>query len=276
MAGREAAVEPAVKAAPSPALMAAVRRILRPLVRVLIANGVTLPTLTGLLKAVYVDEAERHFSLPGKPTTDSRISLLTGLHRKDIARLRNSGMASETVAPSLPAQVLGRWIGHSGYRGDDGKPMALARPDFDALATSVSKDVRPRALLDELLRAGLVRERGDGLLEVVEAAHLPRGDHDKMAYWFGRNLADHLAAAAHNLAGRQPAFLERALFHTGLTADSVRQLNAEATTAAMQVLVQLNQRTTEMGERDRNRPDATHRFVAGVYIHAEDEAEGRT
>lgn len=275
MTGWGVSNDPVVRAAPSPALVAAVRRILRPLVRVLIANGVTLPTLTALLKAIYVEEAERGFALPGKPTTDSRICLLTGLHRKDIARLRETGAADEAVAPSLPAQVLGRWIGHSGYRGDDGKPAVLTRGEFDALVQSVSKDVRPRALLDELQRSGLVGEAEDGRLTLVEAAHLPHGDYDKMAYWFGRNVADHLASAAHNLAGRQPPLLERALFHTGLTRDSVQALNAEATAAAMAVLVRLNERATEMGEQDKDQPDATCRFVAGVYIHAEDEAEAK-
>ncbi len=268
---------PTINPAPSPALIAAIRRILRPLVRVLIANGLTLPTISGLMKAVYVEEAERHFTLPDKATTVSRIALLTGLHRKDITRLREeaSGGAepAETVSPSLSAQVLGRWTGHSGYRGEDGKPMVLSRSGFDALVESISKDIRPRALLDELLRGDLVREAADGMLELVEAAHLPRGDTDRMAYWFGRNIADHLATAAHNLAGGQPPFLERALFHTSLTPESVRQLNAEATTAAMDVLMRLNEMATSLSERDKAQPDANQRFVAGVYIHAETEQE---
>lgn len=260
---------------PSPALIAAIRRILRPLVRVLIANGVTWPTFGGLIKAVYAEEAERRFSLPGKPITDSRIALLTGLHRKDIARLREEGGGemAELVSPSLSAQVLGRWTGHSGYRGEDGKPQALSRPAFDALVESISKDIRPRVLLDEFLRAGLVRERGDGALELIEAAHLPHGDYDKMAYWFGRNIADHLATAAHNLAGGQPPLLERALFHGGLTPESVRQLNAEATAAVMDVLIRLNEQATRLSERDKAQPDANQRFVAGAYIHAETEHE---
>lgn len=262
---------------PSPALIAAIRRILRPLVRVLIANGLTLPTLSGLMKAVYVEEADRHFSLPDKQTTVSRIALLTGLHRKDIARLREEAGTGaeplEMVSPSLSAQLLGRWTGHSGYRGENGKPMALTRPGFDALAESISKDIRPRALLDELLRGGLVHEAEDGMLELIEAAHLPRGDYDRMAYWFGRNVADHMATAARNLAGGEPPYLERALFHTGLTSESVRQLNAEATTAAMDVLMHLNEMATRLSERDKGQDGAHQRFVAGVYIHAETAQE---
>lgn len=263
------------KTSPSPALIAAVRRILRPLVRVLIANGLTWPSLAGLIKAAYACEAEQHFALPGKPTTDSRVALLTGLHRKDIARLRgeDGAEAEDPVSPSLPAQVLGRWTGHSGYRGADGKPQALSRAGFDSLVESISKDIRPRALLDELLRAGLVRERGDGLLELVETAHLPHGDHDKLAYWFGRNVADHLAAAGHNLAGGKPAFFERALFHTGLTRESVQTLNAEAAAVVMEALIRLNELATRLGEQDKGRPEADQRFVAGVYLHAETDRE---
>jgi hypothetical protein len=64
--------------APPPALVAAVRRILAPMVRVLIHFGVTFPSLSVLLKGVYVEQAERHFRLSGKAMTDSRVTLLTG------------------------------------------------------------------------------------------------------------------------------------------------------------------------------------------------------
>ena len=73
---------------PAPALVRALRRLLRPLVRLLLAKQVTYPFLANLLKAVYVEVAEREFAIAGKSQTTSRLSLLTGIHRKDAERLR--------------------------------------------------------------------------------------------------------------------------------------------------------------------------------------------
>ncbi len=180
-------------ASPPSAVVAAMRRVLVPLVRALIGFGIPWPMVSGLVKAVYVEVAERDFALPGKAMSDSRITLLTGVHRKDVSQLRGKAPSPETVAvssPSLGAQVLGCWLGLDGYRDSAGRPRPLPRagaaegePSFESLVTGISKDIRPRVLLDELLHAGLVRERDDGLLDLVVAAHLPRGDLDKLAYY---------------------------------------------------------------------------------------------
>lgn len=70
------------------ALVGAVEKILRPMVRVLLTHGLTYTWLTGLLKPIFVEVAMRDFHVPGKAQTDSRITLLTGVHRKDVKRLR--------------------------------------------------------------------------------------------------------------------------------------------------------------------------------------------
>lgn len=259
---------------PPPAVVGAVRRLLRPVVQVLIHFGITFPTLATLLKGVYVDMAEREFALPGRPMTDSRVSLLTGVHRKDVSRLRDQpDPAQDAVAasPSLAAQVVARWLGTAVFRTPDGTPRPLLRagaePSFEALVAGISKDIRPRALLDELLRAGLVRERDDGLLDLAASAHLPHGDLDKLAHYYGRNLADHAAAAGHNLTGGTPPFLERAMFHDGLSARSVEELQAEAERLGMDLLIHLNRRANELSARDAFSADPKLRFTAGLYTY---------
>ncbi|MBY6261144.1 hypothetical protein EI613_04280 [Azospirillum sp. 412522] len=268
-------------AAPPPALLTAVRRLLVPLVRTLIGFGISWPMLANLLKSVYVEVAERGFALPGKPMTDSRITLLTGVHRKDVSQIRSAPPAAEAAAaaaPSLGAQVLSRWLTDAAFLDADGRPAPLSRgsgsgsgSSFETLVTGISKDIRPRALLDELLHAGLVTERPDGLLDLAEAAHVPRGDLDKLAYYYGRNLADHLAASGHNLAGGMPPFLERALAYDRLSPESVAVLRREADRLGMAMLVELNRMAADLADGDAGRDDAGHRFTAGLYLYDEDE-----
>ena len=72
---------------PHASLLQALQKLLRPLIRLLLAQGVTFPMLASQLKAVYVQVAKEEFKLTDKRQTDSRISLLTGVHRKDVKRL---------------------------------------------------------------------------------------------------------------------------------------------------------------------------------------------
>ncbi|MDP1635270.1 MAG: DUF6502 family protein, partial [Gallionellaceae bacterium] len=73
---------------PSAPLISAVRHLLRPLVKLLLTHSITFPFLSDLLKSIYVEVATEEFRLQDKPQTDSRISLLSGVHRKDVKNLR--------------------------------------------------------------------------------------------------------------------------------------------------------------------------------------------
>jgi hypothetical protein len=263
---------------PPPAVLDALRRLLAPLVHVLIHFGITFTALGPLLKRAYVEAAERHFALPGRPLSDSRVALLTGLHRKDISLLRHAPPDAPVRprAPALAAQVLSRWIGHPDWRGADGAPLPLPRAprpgdggrSFEALVAGISRDIRPRTLLDELLRTGQVREAPDGQLVLVRAADLPQGDLDRLAYYFGRNLADHLATAGANLTGAAPPQLERALAFDGLSASAVRQLTEMAEQQGMAMLLRLNTMAIALAEADPPAPAEAQRFTLGLYVHS--------
>ena len=54
-------------------LMRAARRILRPLVRIMLRNGIPSDALTELVRKTYVDVADEEFAIEGKRQTLSRI-----------------------------------------------------------------------------------------------------------------------------------------------------------------------------------------------------------
>ena len=271
-------------AAPHPALVRALHRMLRPLVRMLLAHQITYPFLTNLLKTIFVEVAEREFSLPDRRQTVSRVSLLTGIHRKDVKRLRQGAPESAAVpaAVSLGAQLVARWTGVAEFLQEDGHPKALPRQSesgvsFQRLVESVSKDIRPRVVLDEWLRLGVARIEPVNDQELVRLnvdAFVPASGFDEKAFYFGRNLRDHIATAASNLAGVDPSRLERSVYYDDLTADSVRELAELSEDRAMDALQAVNRRALALQASDAGKPDATSRMNFGVYFSDDGGDEG--
>lgn len=256
---------------PSPSLVRALRHLLRPLVRLLLRNGVTLPYLHDLLRALYVEIGEAELAEPN----DSRLSLLTGIHRKGLRQLRET--APEGYAPpptvSLGARLVARWTAAPEFLDGRGRPRPLLRaneagvrgPTFDELVASVSTDIRPRAVLDEWLRLGVVELDERDRVRLCTDAFVPARGFDEKAHYFGRNLHDHMAAAAHNLSGGDPPMLERSVYYDGLSDESVEELRALAEEHGMQALQTLNRRALALQKRDGGR-DARQRMNFGVYF----------
>lgn len=252
---------------PGGALEAALRRLLKPLVRLLIAREMGLPYLTNLLKSIYVEVAEEHFRLENGRLTDSRLSVLTGVHRKDVKRLRQA--SGEPAAPartaSLGARIIGLWTGEARYLDDQGEPLPLERETFEALIAEVSRDVHPRTFRDEWQRRGLVAQDPEGRLHLQSEAFIPAENEEEMAFYFGRNLHDHVAAAVDNLLGTSSPHFERAVFYGGLHPESVAKLQAVARQEAMKLLKKLNHQALECRARDQGQPEARMHFCFGAY-----------
>ncbi len=264
---------------PPAALVAALIKVLRPLVRLLMSHGITLPYFSNLLKEIYVDVAEQDFPLAGKAQTDSRISLITGVHRKDVRRLRTE-IRSPLPAPSavsMGAQVIATWVSEKKYLDKNGLPKPLPirgtggrNRSFEQLVATVSRqDLRPRVVLDELLRLGIVTVTEEDIVVLEVEAFVPVSGFDEKAHYFGQNVRDHIAAAAHNLSNDQIRFLERAVSYHGLIDTDARKLKVLAEELAMDSLKTVNHRARQMQRRSQTKPQANHRINFGAYFFTE-------
>lgn len=262
-----------------PSLLAALRHTLRPLVRLLIARGVTYPMLIELIKGVYVAVAEKDFPLPERQATDSRVSLLTGVHRKDVRRLRAGPPADDAAMPdsvALGAQLVAAWTTRREFRDGRGRPRPLARlasqggrRSFEALVASVSKDIRARPVLDEWLRLGIVDIDAGERVVLRASAFVPARGIDEKAFYFGHNVHDHIAAAAHNLQGEGLPFLERSAHYDSLDAASVKQLARLAEESGMKALRAVNAEAQAAEARDRRLTSIKQRITFGIYFYSE-------
>ncbi len=259
-------------------LLPLIRRLLRPLVRLLIQAGVPFPRLADMLRQLYVDVAANDLLPDPKSRTDSRISMMTGVHRKELRRLRSLSPAELEVPAgvALGAEIVGRWLGAAPWTDADGHPLPLPRtaepgqPSFDGLVEAVTKDVRPRTVLEAWLSQGLVTVRADGWIVLEEDAFLPKPGQAEQLFYFARNLHDHVAAAVANItaAGAAP-FVDRSVHYDGLSPEAARRLRAFARSAAQRVLVQINREALRLLDDETVDTGQTERVNVGVYLFAE-------
>ena len=256
-------------------LLLALRRLLRPLVKLLLRYQVTYPFVSRLLKEVYVEVALADLSGEIDRPTDSRVSLLTGVHRKEVRRLRSEppDPAEVPVAVGLGSQSSTRWLTSPEHLAASGHPKALPRvssrgdePSFDRLVASVSKDIRSRSVLDEWLRLGVAAIGVDGLVRLRVEGFVPEKGFEEKAFYFGRNVGEHLNSAAHNLRGEGPPLFERAIYYEGLSEASAKELEELASKLSTEVLQQVNRKAVSCKELDASREDQRFRVALGSFF----------
>ena len=236
----------------------------------MVARGIPFPELSERLKAHMVVAA---LSRAGGKTTDSRLSVMTGLQRRDIARLR--AFEAKAPRPTPMTRLISLWCTDPHY-APGGAPRPIPRtgdsPSFDHLARRVRQDIHPRTLLDTLSDEGIVSIRDDQV-HLLKDAYIPRGGSDDQLAYLAANAGDHLRAATANVEGADPPFLDRALHYSGLTQTQARQLQAVYAKGVMALLEDLRRSAESMKDENAGpQNDAAFRVRLGAYgyHHSED------
>lgn len=262
------------------------QRLLRPLVRMAITSGITFPVLAELLRGMFVDVASRDILSDPAERTDSRISVLTGVHRKEIRRLRLETAPAETIPPvvTLGSQIIARWLGTKQFCTAAGEPRPLPRlrpakggPSFEALVELVTTDVRPRTVLDDFLAQDIVTLGDDDLVRLNRLAFVPSPSSAEQLFFFGRNLRDHISAAVANVqAGGEAPFLDSSVHYDQLSPQIAEQLMRVAYSTAEQALLAVNRAAIGLVEPPHDPaalPTSTRRVNFGIYVYIEDETK---
>ena len=256
--------------------------LLKPLVALLLKHGVAYPAFAAALKSVFLQAAQDDLRAQGAALTDSAVSLRSGLHRRDVREMSRPNPDTEASARldfkpmNLATQVVARWLSEAEFLDADGHPRALARAEptsgFDALVASISSDIRPRAVMDELLRLGVAQEV-DSKLVLIAAGFAPRLNLAEMAQLYQANLHDHLAAASLNLSG-EGEFLEQSIFVDGITQQSADQLHLAAAKAWRQAFKAVMQQAQARHQADQHLDPAErqHRARFGAYFFSEPDS----
>lgn len=256
-------------------IQSAVSRLLKPLVRILIRYGVTYGMYAEIGKQLYVEVAMEELTGAGKKPSKSKAAVLTGLTRKEIARVQElPPMSDDQIGErhNRAIRVVTEWLRNDAYTDDEGNPRPLQvegeEGSFSSLVKKYGGDIPVRAMLDELVRVGIVNRMGWGEVGLAKPGYIPaQGEEEKLSM-LGSDVGDLISTIGHNLThtGKESRFHLKVSYNNLPRGplDSFRALSSEK---SLELLKLLDKALAPM-DRDVNQSSTGEgRVRAGVSIY---------
>jgi Family of unknown function (DUF6502) len=271
----------ATTAGPNPtsaqALQDALAQLVPSLAQLAVARGIPYADIEAMLKLAFVQAAAAaHPGLPEHRKV-SRVSTTTGINRREVTRLMalRAAPTRSLASPSVAAEVFTVWRSTKPYIAANGQARPLPRqgpaPSFESLAQTVTRDVHPRSLLDELCRLGLaVWDSATDEVSLVHEPFVPHGDQVRLLGFLGSNVGDHLRAAVANVLGDDRTHFEQAVYADGLSEQAITAMRpaiAAQWQALLQALVPALQAHVDQGKSTTPPPQG--RLRVGLYSYHE-------
>lgn len=245
--------------------------LLAPLSQAMVAQGVTLSAATSALKLALLNAA---LEAEGPDASDSRISVMTGLHRKDVRRLRTKDQPQDTrKSVNRLSLLMSHWATSPDFQDPDGSPRALLRdsapegPGFNELVRRVPLDSAPGTILQMMLDHGAVTQDEMERIHLASTAFVPSLGSKAHLAAYRATLLPHLTAATANLLANEGdrRYFDRIVQYSHLSDRSVLQLEQLARQESGNLLEKLSLRAHQLQEADAGK-NAQGRFAAGAYI----------
>lgn len=256
-------------------LAVALARILRPLIRILLRNGVSYGTFADIARSQFVDVARKEFAMGGRKQTISRMAVVTGLTRKEVHRIIRQSQPDDRSSAdryNRAARVIAGWRRDKDFLNSRGKPLTLpvSGPGntFQELVRRYSGDIPHRAVLDELAAEGTVFATDDDRVRLAERAYVPKADESMKLHILGVDTAYLIDAIGHNFeAGDTAPKFQRKVLYDNLPDDVLPEFRRLSRTYSQKLLEKLD---SWLAARDRDaNPDVRGdgRNVAGLGIY---------
>ncbi len=252
-------------------LFRAARRILHPLVRILLRNGITAPVFQELARKVFVDVARDEFPPDGKAQTLANISVITGLNRKEVARLAKEDEFGDgdKIAWTRCGKVLDGWLTDASFQSAAGFPLDLPftglQGSFVALVKRYSGDMYPAPIRDELLRVGAIVEI-DGKFRMTQRGYVPAKDPTAKVDILGSDTSEFIETIDHNIQSDTEPLLQYKVLADNLPKEHLAAFNAYSRRVSEHAIDDIRRWLIEHDAGSE--PSAgTERFFAGVGVY---------
>ena len=253
-------------------LFVAVRKMMRPLVRILLRNGIAYGALVDAIRKCYVDVAFEDFSPQGKKQTVSRVSALTGLTRKEVKRLHelaDTDYEASQERYNRALRVISGWMNDRQFLDANGKPALLPlegeKKSFELLVREYSGDIPTRAMLAMLEEAGSVTSV-QGKVKLIRHAYVPCGDDKDKIRILGTDVCELISTIDHNLTAEPENLLfQRKVSYEDINPDSLSGLKKLSFNKAQSLLEQLDREYAKHEQTEND--DGGMSISLGIYYH---------
>ncbi len=188
-------------------LLISLRGLMRPLIRLVLRNGLMYREFIQMCKHLYVEVASEEYGVRGRQTNVSRVALLTGLDRKEVKRVRDILQGSDDSIPQQHnadriSRILSGWHQDSAFITEEQKPKDLpitgdGSPSFAGLVKKYGSDVPVTAILKELVRVGVVTQH-NSMVRVHKNYFIPDAENLSAIQRMGNVINDITTTLHHN------------------------------------------------------------------------------
>lgn len=264
-----------------------IKHLLKQLAPLVLNSGRNLSDMEELLKQALVECASEMLESQGNKITQSQLSLMSGVHRKDVKRLINNDSTSEEEKTTLSIRdkVISYWLGDERYLDKNKNPKALVLKatieeqqaiDMTSLIEeSCGKDVAARTVINELQRLEIIEEK-EGAFKLLEDNLYKNISSDEKLQFFARNTGRHIQASVENILNSPSPHIERAVYHDNLTREQIDILRTLSENTLSDLLKDVNQKALDYKKQNTNNPEAKHQMHLGALYYSDNISSGNT
>jgi len=212
--------------------------------------GVSHVELNEVLKRLFVKVGYKYFMFPGRAKSASRVSVLSGLSRREVVKITSLIETNElSVNSNRPlnraTRVLGGWLQDKHYLDKNGKPRLLTigegKYNFKELAKQYSGDVSFGSILDELLRIDAVKMVGETKVKLISKGYIPKTDELNKIDIMGMSVRDLLTTIDHNLNHPEQARFQRMVVYGDISPAGMSEFRLISEEKSHELFLELNE-----------------------------------
>lgn len=196
------------------ATAAALKRILDPLIELMLDAGLTVQEVNKLLRDRAVRLASRRVTRDIGRESKSRVAIITGLPRSEVTKILNSPDTRITVKPDqhLARRVLAAWFDTPTFLSVNGDPAILSifgkKRSFESLVKKHGSGIPVRAMLDALMQLGAIEQLPDQKVRAKVRVPVLTGLTSSSIAAVGERGKDLIQTLTHNMKYSTPPYFE--------------------------------------------------------------------
>ena len=255
-------------------------RILKPLVRILLRNGIAYGTFADIARKIYVDVGYQEAERREQKQTVSNVSILTGINRKEVKRLKESlSFDSDNSLKKFNriVRVLAGWQHDEDYLDSDHEPRDLQlegkKSSFTSLVKKYSGDMPVVAMLNALIDSGNIKIIDNGNIQLIEPNYLPAGDSDQKLNILGIDTAEFIETIDHNINIEHPedAWYQRKASNTNIRKKALNKLRHKVNKKAQLLLEEIDE---ELSANEVEEDEDSCAVSIGIYFYQKPDTLG--